>query len=86
MVLYSVVIDVRVRKKDLPPIPTKDRKRIVQRITQLADNPYPPDSIQLTGDTKRRIRQSNYRIIYAVDKQIVTVRVVKVGHRSQVYK
>lgn len=86
MVSYNVIIDVRVRKKDLPPIPVKDRQRIVRRIEELANDPYPPDSIQLVGDIKRRIRQGNYRIIYAVEQQTVTVRVVKVGHRSQVYR
>lgn len=86
MASYSVLVDKRVRKKDLPPIPAKDRARIVARISALADDPYPADSIQLVGNTKHRIRQGNYRILYTVHESTVTVRVVKVGHRREVYR
>lgn len=33
-----------------------------------------------------RIRQGDYRIVYAVDDREKTVDVVKIGHRSEVYK
>lgn len=33
-----------------------------------------------------RIRQGDYRIVYAVDDRKKTVDVVKVGHRSGVHK
>lgn len=86
MALFSVVVDKRVRKKDLPVIPTKDRKRIVARIKQLAHNPYPADSIKLKGRKERRIRQGNYRILYSVKETSVTVIVIKIGHRRDIYK
>ena len=86
MVLYKVVVDKRVRKKDLSAIPPKDRSRIVDLITGLAKDPYPSNSTQLKGREERRIRQGNYRILYIVSDEIVTVYVVKVGHRREVYK
>jgi len=86
MVLYKIVVDKRVRKKDLPAIPVKDRHRIIARIEQLARNPYPTASVQLRGRQERRIRQGNYRILYTVEDEIVTVLVLKVGHRREVYR
>lgn len=86
MASYKVILDKRVRKKDLSSIPAKVRKPIVSRITELADNPYPADSIQLKGRQERRIRQGDYRILYVVQSKIVTVFVVKVGHRREIYR
>lgn len=86
MALYKVILDKRVRKKDIPSLPVRDRKRIVKRITLLADDPYPADSIQLKGRQERRIRQGNYRILYVVEDKIVTVFVVKIGHRREIYR
>ena len=86
MASYKLVIDKRVRKKDLPSIPTKVARIIVARIAALADDPFPADSIQLRGRAERRIRQGDYRILYVVEEEIVTVFIVKVRHRREVYR
>jgi len=86
MALYKVEITKKVRKKDLPSIPSKDVARIVERIKKLADNPYPEDSIRLKGRQEYRVRQGDYRILYIVEEKIITVLVVKVGHRKKIYK
>ena len=86
MALYKIEITKKVRKKDLPSIPPKDIVRIADRIKGLAENPYPEDAIKLKGRLEYRIRQGDYRILYIVEDDIVTVFVVKVGHRKDVYK
>ncbi len=86
MALYKVEINRRVRKKDLPAIPAKSRARIVLRIKKLAQDPYPTDSIQLKERNERRIRQGDYRILYLVHEDMVTVFVIKVGHRKEIYR
>ena len=86
MVLYKVEINKKVRKKDLPSIPSKVLSRIIARIKDLASNPYPTGAVRLKGREEWRIRQGDYRILYIVEEQIVTVFVVKVGHRREVYK
>lgn len=86
MVLYKVELNKNVRKKDLPTIPKKDVERIIQRILQLAKDPYPVDAIRLKGREEWRIRQGDYRILYIIEEQAVTVFVVKIGHRREVYK
>ena len=86
MALYKVEITKKVRKKDLPSIPRKHVSKIVDRIKRLAQNPYPNDAIRLKGRLEYRLRQGDYRILYVVEDDIVTVFVIKVGHRKNVHK
>ena len=65
----------------------KDRQRIVQRIAALASDPRPAGCEKLAGGEGRyRVRQGEFRIVYAVDDVSHTVEVVKVGHRREVYR
>lgn len=65
----------------------KDRQRIVTRILALADEPRPVGCDKLAGAEGRyRVRQGQFRIVYAVDDAARTVEVVKVGHRREVYR
>jgi mRNA interferase RelE/StbE len=72
--------------KDFEGISKKDLKRILQRIENLKKNPRPTDSEKLTGQDRYRLRQGRYRIVYSVQDNDLTVWVVKVGHRSNVYR
>ena len=73
--------------KEIEAIPQKKEwQRIIRRIGQLADNPRPPGSSQLSGHDRYRLRQGVYRIIYSIDDFDVVVVVVKVGHRKDVYR
>ena len=64
----------------------KDRQRIVRKIRQLAEDPRPPGCQKLSGRNRYRIRQGPYRIVYSVEDDRLIVYVVKVGHRSDVYR
>ena len=65
----------------------KDRQRIVNRIAALASEPRPAGCEKLAGaEARYRIRQGQFRIVYAVDDAVRTVEVVKVGHRREVYR
>ncbi len=85
MTNYKIVIKQSVAK-DLRPIPNKDVKRILQRIEQLAQEPRPPGSEKLSSEEKYRIRQGDYRILYKIEDEIVTVFIVKIGHRRDIYQ
>lgn len=81
--------EVRFRKsvsKDLDPIPKRDVQRIMAAIGTLADNPRPPQSRKLSGAEKYRLRCGVYRILYEIQDDILSVCVVKVGHRKDVYR
>jgi len=82
---YSVVVK-RSAAKEIEALPPKDRRRVVARIQGLAADPRPAGSEKLSGDEKYRIRQGDYRILYEIIDDILVVTVVKVGHRSDVYR
>ena len=73
--------------KDIEAIPLKrDRQRVVERISKLAENPRPSGSEKISGQDKYRVRQGGYRILYAIEDQDLLVQVVKIGHRKDVYR
>ena len=72
-------------EKDFRIIPKKDLRKIVLRIEVLAEDPRPPGHEKLTGKERYRIRQGRYRIIYSIQDKDLTIWVVKVGHRKDVY-
>lgn len=72
--------------RDLRSIPQRDLKRILGRMEALAEDPRPDGCEKLSGQERYRIRQGVYRIIYEVTDSVVTVTVVKVGHRRHVYQ
>jgi len=72
--------------KELKKVPKADLKKILSRIEQLGDDPRPMGCEKLTDHELYRIRQGNYRIVYSVQDKELTVWVVKVGHRKDVYR
>ncbi|MFA5353713.1 MAG: type II toxin-antitoxin system RelE/ParE family toxin [Thermodesulfovibrionales bacterium] len=85
MAAYRVFFKESV-EKDLRGITKEDLGKILERIALLAENPRPPGSEKLTGQERYRIRQGNYRVVYSIRDEEVTVWVVKVGHRKDIYR
>lgn len=85
MASYELVFRKSVAK-DLRVFPKPDVKRIMQRIRSLADDPRPPGCEKLSGQERYRVRQGVYRIIYEIEDSRLTVLIVKVGHRRDVYR
>jgi len=73
-------------EKDFSSIPKRDVKRILNRIKTLEENPRPPGSEKLTGQERYRLRQGRYRIVYSIQDDELTVWIVKIGHRKDVYR
>lgn len=72
--------------KELEAISKKGRQRIVGRILALAGMPRPPGCERLSGEDRCRLRPGRYRIVYQVNDPSMTVLVVKIGHRRDVYR
>ena len=72
--------------KDFRSIPKQDVQRILKRVDSLAENPRAEGCIKLSGQEHYRVRQGLYRIVYEIRDEWLVVNVVKVGHRSAVYK
>lgn len=84
---FKVVIKASAAK-ELEAIDGKrNRQRLVQAIGALAVDPRPPGAEKLSGLKDRyRIRMGDYRVVYAIEERVLTVFVVKVGHRREVYR
>ena len=73
--------------KEIEASPKKDRMRIIKRIQELSSDPRPPGCEKISGRAdKYRVRQGAYRIVYAISDVELTVCVVMVGHRREVYR
>jgi mRNA interferase RelE/StbE len=71
---------------DLRAIPSADVKRILRKINTLADDPRGDGCIKLSAQERYRVRQGLYRIVYEIRDETLIVQVVKVAHRSTVYR
>ena len=85
MASYSLAFKKSVAK-DLRTIPNSDVKRILNCIESLRENPRAEGCIKLSGEEKYRVRQGVYRIVYEIQDKELIILVVKVAHRSHVYK
>jgi mRNA interferase RelE/StbE len=63
-------------------------KRIRAKILLLAQNPTAPSHNvkKLAGTDGFRLRVGDWRVIYSLRHRILTVIVIRVGHRSEIYQ
>jgi mRNA interferase RelE/StbE len=82
---YSVRLKASAAK-ELERLPETTRRQIAKRLHALAGTPRPFGAEKLTGAELYRVRQGGYRIIYRIDDSILTVPVVRIGNRRDVYR
>ncbi len=83
--MYSIVFDKKVLK-DFKKIDSVWQKRIVEKIDEiLVNTPY--EGKKLVGNMSNfyRLRVGDYRIVYEIIEDIVTIEIIKVAHRKEVY-
>ena len=85
MAKYSITFKRSVTK-DLRSIPSNDIKRILKKIDALAEDPRGEGCIKLSTQERYRVRQGLYRIVYEIRDEALIIHVVKIGHRSGVYR
>ncbi|MDB2554583.1 type II toxin-antitoxin system RelE/ParE family toxin [Porticoccaceae bacterium] len=85
MAKYKVTFKKSVAK-DLRNIANRDVQRILAQIDLLADNPRSEGCLKLSNKQQHRVRVGLYRIIYEIQDARLVVQVVKVGHRTNIYK
>jgi mRNA interferase RelE/StbE len=83
--MYTLLIEKQVQKQ-LEKISEPDYTRIKKVIMDLAVNPRPAGYKKLKGLPGYRIRQGDYRIIYDIKDHILTVFILSVGHRRDIYE
>ncbi|MFM8720148.1 MAG: type II toxin-antitoxin system RelE family toxin [Chthoniobacterales bacterium] len=83
---YAVSLDKSAARFLLRLRDAKLKARLDEAIESLANEPRPPGCRKLAGTSDRyRIRIGDYRIVYRIDDGKVTVLVLVIGHRREVY-
>jgi mRNA interferase RelE/StbE len=87
MAKYSLIIRASAEKELARSGSKADRRRLITKISALADDPRPPGCEKLSGERDLyRVRQGDYRIVYSIADRILTVEIIKIGHRREVYR
>lgn len=86
--MYRIAYEKNVISTDIPKLPKSAYTLIKRAITErLVTDPLhygKPMRRSLSGH--RRLRVSDYRIIYRIDDKQKTVYIVAIGHRKNVYE
>lgn len=85
MAKYKIEIK-RSASKELNSLPNKEIKKIINSINQLIENPRPINSKKLSASERYRLRVGDYRILYEIEDLILTVYIIKIAHRKDVYR
>lgn len=85
MEFYKVIFTKSV-KKDFRKIPKLEVSKILSEIAELAKNPRSSKTKKLKGEKLYRLRLGNYRVIYDIQDNLMLIFVVKLGHRSDIYR
>ncbi|MBC7652260.1 MAG: type II toxin-antitoxin system RelE/ParE family toxin [Deinococcales bacterium] len=72
--------------KSFSKIVEPNYSKIKRAIFGLAENPRPNGYKKLKGRDGYRIRVADYRIIYEIFDDILTIDVIDLGHRKDIYK
>ena len=83
--MYKVRIEKAVIKS-LEKINEPYYSKIKIAILKLAGNPHPQGYKQLKGRDGFRIRVADYRIIYNIFEDILSINVIDLGNRKDIYK
>jgi mRNA interferase RelE/StbE len=73
-------------KKDFKKIPKLEVAKILDAIDELANNPRSSKSKKLKGEKLYRLRVGNYRVIYDIQENVMLIFIIKLGHRSDIYR
>ena len=74
-------------EKDFLSLPKSVIERVLRRIGQLKDNPFPRQASKLQGaEQLYRIRVGDYRVVYKADTAAKRIVIQHVRHRREVYR
>jgi mRNA interferase RelE/StbE len=75
-------------RRQLKKLDSPIQKRIFHRIERLEKQPRPKSAKKLLGPKKPlyRVREGDYRIVYTIEEDRLVVLVIRIGHRSEVYR
>ena len=72
--------------RQVKKLPRPARDRVLDAVDDLGEDPRPHGAKKLVGeDTAWRIRVGDYRVIYDIFDEELTVTVIRAAHRREVY-
>lgn len=72
--------------RQVKKLPRPARDRVLDAVDDLGENPRPHGAKKLVGeDTAWRIRVGDYRVIYDIFDEELTVTVIRAAHRREVH-
>lgn len=84
--MYKVTIK-KAALKSLKNLPLKTLLGIREKVLELAENPRPVGYKKLKSyHNLFRVRYSDYRIVYSIFDEILTIEIINIAKRSDVYK
>lgn len=85
MPIYEIELS-RSALKTLKKMPQNISARIFHKIELLATDPRPAGTKKLVGSDSYRIRVGDYRVVYNIHDGRLTILIVEVGHRKDIYR
>ena len=82
---YQIHLSQSVVKK-LSKLPANIEDRLITSIQSLSQDPRPHGYKKLKGQDGYRIRVGDYRIIYQIKDNFLTILVLDIGHRRDIYQ
>ena len=83
---YTVIVTPKA-DKEIEALDSKLRRQVLAKLEALENNPRPAGCLKLTGEESLwRARVREYRILYEIQDKKLIVLVVRVDHRSEVYR
>ena len=83
--MYKIQVRRRAQRA-LDNLQRSDFQAVVSAIKSLAETPRPRGVEKVKSTGLWRIRQGDYRIVYAIDDDNQIMTVVRVGHRREIYR
>lgn len=90
---YQLIIHPKA-EKEIKNLPKHIGGEIIKAIYSLSEQPRPHGYKKLSDykservpkKTCYRIRVSDYRVVYTIEQEVITITIVMVKHRKEVYK
>ena len=76
----------RKAQRALVRLPKNDFNAVLGTVKDLANTPRPKGVEKIKSAGLWRVRQGDYRIVYSIDDGQKTVTILRIGHRSEIYR
>ena len=82
---YKILIR-RSAEKELRRIGPEKISQLAEKIKALSENPRPSAAKMLQGEDRHwRLRVGDYRVVYGINDTDLSMMIIKIGHRREVY-